>query len=138
MLSGIGPRADLEALGIPVRVDLPGVGTQSAGPLRSRRGQPHGVRVDGTSCAAPRFGPDDALFKEWETSRTGIYTTNGAVLAVIRRSFPDRPLPDLFCFALLGLFDGYFPGYSARTTAKPNYLTWAILKAHTEQPRRRP
>ncbi|HUC71320.1 MAG TPA: GMC family oxidoreductase, partial [Stellaceae bacterium] len=43
-----------------------------------------------------------------------------------------RPLPDLFCFALLGLFGGYFPGYSALETTKPNYLTWAILKAHTQ------
>jgi choline dehydrogenase len=65
-------------------------------------------------------------------SRSGVYTTNGSVLAVIRRSFADRPLPDLFCFGLLGLFGGYFPGYAAHAVAKPNYLTWAILKGHTE------
>ena len=44
----------------------------------------------------------------------------------------ERPLPDLFCFALVGLFGGYFPGYSSLAVTKPNYLTWAILKAHTE------
>jgi choline dehydrogenase-like flavoprotein len=38
----------------------------------------------------------------------------------------------LFCFALVGLFGGYFPGYSSLAVTKPNYLTWAILKAHTE------
>ena len=131
LLSGIGPRADLEALGIPVRLDLPGVGRN----LQDRYEVGVVNRMAFESWDILRgatFGPDDALFKEWETSRTGIYTTNGSVLAAIRRSFPDRPLPDLFCFALLGLFGGYFPGYSARTTAKPNYLTWAILKAHTE------
>ena len=48
------------------------------------------------------------------------------------KSRPERPLPDLFCFALLGLFGGYFPGYSALEVTKPNYLTWAILKAHTQ------
>jgi choline dehydrogenase-like flavoprotein len=32
----------------------------------------------------------------------------------------------------VGLFGGYFPGYSSLAVTKPNYLTWAILKAHTE------
>ena len=30
------------------------------------------------------------------TGARGVYTTNGAVLAVIKRSAPERPLPDLF------------------------------------------
>ena len=41
MLSGIGPAAELRSHGIPVRVDLPGVGTQPAGPLRSGDDAPH-------------------------------------------------------------------------------------------------
>ena len=45
---------------------------------------------------------------------------------------PERPLPDLFMFALLGRFGGYFPGYSKAQVNNPNYLTWAILKAHTQ------
>ncbi len=61
-----------------------------------------------------------------------LYTSNGALLAAILKSRLERPLPDLFCFALLGLFGGYFPGYSSLAVTKPNYLTWAILKAHTE------
>jgi choline dehydrogenase-like flavoprotein len=67
----------------------------------------------------------------WSTRREGVYTTNGAVLAVIKRSLEERPLPDLFVFALLGLFKGYFPGYSKLFKENLNYLTWAILKAHT-------
>jgi hypothetical protein len=35
---------------------------------------------------------------------SGVYTTNGAALAVIKRSVRERPLPDLFIFALLGRF----------------------------------
>jgi choline dehydrogenase-like flavoprotein len=53
------------------------------------------------------------------------------VLASISRSGLDRPLPDLFCFALLGEFRGYFPGYSKLFPEHHNILTWAILKAHT-------
>jgi choline dehydrogenase len=60
-----------------------------------------------------------------------VYTSNGAVLGVIKRSLPERPLPDLFCFALVGLFKGYFPEYSKLFAENLNYLTWAILKGHT-------
>jgi choline dehydrogenase-like flavoprotein len=37
----------------------------------------------------------------------------------------------LFVFKLLALFKGYFPGYSDLISANKNSLTWAILKAHT-------
>jgi choline dehydrogenase-like flavoprotein len=50
---------------------------------------------------------------------------------IMKRSVPGRMLPDLFCFPLLGLFKGYFPGYSALFPRHLNYLTWGILKAHT-------
>ena len=33
--------------------------------------------------------------------------------------------------ALLARFAGYYPGYSREIAAKHDYLTWAILKAHT-------
>jgi choline dehydrogenase len=78
------------------------------------------------------FAAGDPQYQMWANKRKGVYTTNGAVLAVIRKSFQDQPLPDLFCFALLGLFRGYFPTYSALYAQNKNYLTWAILKAHTE------
>jgi choline dehydrogenase len=53
------------------------------------------------------------------------------VLAVIKRSFPERLLPDLFCFVLLGTFTGYYPTYSVPIVERHNYLMWAVLKAHT-------
>ena len=77
-----------------------------------------------------KFARGDPQYEQW-TRQKGVYTTNGAVLAVIRRSFPERPLPDLFIFALLGSFRGYFPSYSALFSKHLNYLTWAVLKAPT-------
>jgi len=77
------------------------------------------------------FAKGDPQYQQWAARREGVYATNGAVLAVIKRSLANRPLPDLFCFALLGLFKGYFPTYSALLAKHLNYLTWAILKAHT-------
>jgi choline dehydrogenase len=131
MLSGIGPRAVLEPLGIPVRVDLPGVGKNlqdryEVGIINRMNFERWNV-LEGVT-----FSRGDPAYQDWAEKREGLYTSNGAVLAAILKSRAERPLPDLFCFALVGLFGGYFPGYSSLAVTKPNYLTWAILKAHTE------
>jgi choline dehydrogenase len=131
MLSGIGPRAVLEPLGIPLRVDLPGVGKNLQD--RYEVGVIHRMSFDHWNILeGVTFSRDDAAYRDWAEKREGLYTSNGAVLAAILKSRAERPLPDLFCFALVGLFGGYFPGYSSPTVTKPNYLTWAILKAHTQ------
>jgi choline dehydrogenase len=131
MLSGIGPREVLEPLGITVRIELPGVGKNLQDRYEvgvvNRMSFDHWRILEGLT-----FAHGDRAYQEWADRREGLYTSNGAVLAAILKSQPERPLPDLFCFALLGLFGGYFPGYSAAEVTKPNYLTWAILKAHTQ------
>jgi choline dehydrogenase-like flavoprotein len=131
MLSGIGPREVLEPLGITVRIELPGVGKNLQDRYEvgvvNRMSFDHWKILEGLT-----FAHGDRAYQEWADRREGLYTSNGAVLAAILKSQPERPLPDLFCFALLGLFGGYFPGYSAAEVTKPNYLTWAILKAHTQ------
>jgi len=128
-LSGIGPKEELEKHGIPVRVDLPGVGTNMQDRYEvgvvNRMAKPWEVLKDA------KFAVGDPQYQEWAEKREGVYTTNGAVLAVIKRSVKERPLPDLFVFALLGPFRGYFPGYSSLFPEHLDYLTWAILKAHT-------
>jgi len=130
MLSGIGPRATLEKHGIPVRVDLEGVGQN----LQDR----YEVSVVNTmsfpaweALGGATFTSGDAQYREWATKREGIYATNGALISVVARSGPDAPEPDLFLYALLSRFEGYFPGYSSLPAKHPNSLTWVILKAHT-------
>jgi choline dehydrogenase-like flavoprotein len=130
MLSGIGPREALERHRIEVRVDLPGVGRNlqdryEVGVVNRMNFDCWGVLKDA------KFAKGDPQYKEWESARTGVYATNGALLAAIKRSAAERPLPDLFCFALLGQFKGYYPGYSKLFPEHLNYLTWAIVKAHT-------
>ncbi len=130
MLSGVGPRKHLEDHGIEVLVDLPGVGSNLQDRYEvgvvNRMNFPHWEVLKDA-----KFGPGDPQYEQWATKRKGVYTTNGAVLAVIKRSLPERPLPDLFVFALLGNFPGYYPGYSSLFAKNLNYLTWAVLKAHT-------
>jgi choline dehydrogenase len=130
MLSGVGPAAVLGRLGIPLRVDLPGVGRNlqdryEIGVVNEMSFPEWGMLKGAT------YAKGDPQYAQWKTGR-GVYSTNGAVLAVIRRSLPERPLPDLFCFAILGDFRGYYPGYSKAFAERRNYLTWVVLKAHTE------
>jgi choline dehydrogenase-like flavoprotein len=131
MLSGIGPRDVLEPLGIPLRIELPGVGKNLQDRYEigvvNRMNFARWKILDGAT-----FSRGDPQYQDWAAGHGGVYASNGAVLAAILKSRPERPLPDLFCFALLGLFGGYFPGYSSLEVTKPNYLTWAILKAHTQ------
>ncbi len=130
MLSGIGPRAELQRHGIEVEVDLPGVGKN----LQDRYEAAVVNRMNFDQWEVFRgakFSDDDPQFKQWQTRRKGPYITNGSVLALFKRSAPERPLPDLFCMALLGKFAGYYPGYSREFADHLNYLTWAVLKAHT-------
>ena len=129
-LSGIGPKDELERFKIPVKVDLPGVGTNLQD--RYEVGVVYRMNFEcWKSLEGARYDTEDRQYKMWKDQRQGVYTTNGAVVGVIKRSLEERPLPDLFIFAVLGLFKGYFPNYSSLLSEKLNYLTWAILKAHT-------
>jgi choline dehydrogenase-like flavoprotein len=130
MLSGIGPASVLAQHGIETQVALPGVG----GNLQDRYEISVVSRMDFPEWDIYRgvtFGTDDAAYAEWRNRRTGLYATNGSVLAVFARSSRQETVPDLFCMALLAGFDGYKPGYSADFGRERNRLSWVILKAHT-------
>jgi choline dehydrogenase len=133
MLSNIGPRAELDRLGLTSpRVELEGVGKNLQD--RYEVGVVCEMNKDFTlvqGCGFQATDPPDPCLAEWQQHRRGVYTTNGAVLAVIRRSDPSLPDPDLFLFGLPGLFRGYFVGYSEQIEARKNLFTWAILKGHT-------
>jgi choline dehydrogenase len=134
MLSGIGPRAQLDQFGIRCLVDRQGVGSNLQD--RYEIGVVTELNQDWAVLAGATFAPPlpnqpgDPCYVQWQNG-TGVYTTGGAVLAVIKKSAPERPDPDLFIFALPGKFYGYFPGYSKEVERTKNFLTWAILKAHT-------
>jgi len=134
-LSGIGPRRELEAHGIPVRIDLAGVGENLQDRYEvgvvSEMKEDFALLRDGTFAPPQPGAPPDPLLEQWKHGG-GPYTTNGAVVAVIRRSAPARPEPDLFIFGLAGYFRGYKPGYSREVELRKRYFTWAILKAHTK------
>jgi choline dehydrogenase len=134
MLSGVGPRALLESFGVPVVVDLPGVGENlqdryEVGVI-SQFARDFSL-LEGASFLppVPNAPPDQAML-EWEKGK-GIYGSNGALLGIVKRSSPSKTVPDLYIFGLPGSFKGYFPGYSTQFERYRDRFTWAILKAHT-------
>ncbi len=130
MLSGIGPTQELEAFGIKTRVNLAGVGKNLQD--RYEVGIVNRLKEEWSVLKDATFSTSDPQYKQWDGWwRKGVYTTNGAAIAVINRSQNTRPVPDLFMFGLLGDFHGYFPGYSKVVADNLDVLTWCILKAHT-------
>jgi choline dehydrogenase-like flavoprotein len=129
-LSGIGPRRELERHGIGVKVDLPGVGMNLQD--RYEISVVYRMRDDWDFMKQAEFRSGDGLFQQWQKSRDGVYATNGGMFAIIKPSRQDRIVPDLFCMSLLARFEGYFPGYSKLISDHRNYLSWIILKAHTD------
>lgn len=139
MLSGIGPREELERHGIKPRpeVDGSGVGTN----LQDR------YEVTVTTKLKKKFSllkgltyspvKSDPHYFDWQTKRwlRGIYATNGTLLGIIRRSSPQQQDPDLYIFGGTGYFGGYEPGYSrqlqANLTHEKDIFNWQILKGHT-------
>ena len=129
MLTGIGPSVELEAHGIPVQIHLPGVGRNLQD--RYEVAVVYRLKKPWSSLEGARFDTADPVYREWDERRCGMYISNGSAIAVTRRSAPHKPVPDLFCMALLARFYGYFPGYSRQIIEHSDYLSWVILKAHT-------
>lgn len=130
MLSGIGPPEELAKHGIEVRVPLRGVGRNLQD--RYEVGVVSRLKKDFIGLRDATYSTADPQFDEWKRDRSGMYATNGTILAIIKRSDKSRPLPDLFLMGLVGSFCGYFPGYSDAILKRHDTMTWAILKAHTE------
>jgi choline dehydrogenase len=134
-LSGIGPADELEQFDIDVVVDLPGVGEglqdrYEVGVVSEMKSD--FALLEGATFAPPADGEEpDPYFAEW-LGGEGVYTTNGALLGVIKKSTPRRADADLFVFGLPAKFRGYYNEYSKELVQHKNYFTWAVLKAHTQ------
>ncbi|WP_205124203.1 MULTISPECIES: GMC family oxidoreductase [Tsukamurella] len=135
-LSGIGPRAELERWGVPVRVDAPGVGAnlhdryEVAVTFGLDRDYP---LFDGSPLDVPADPSNpDALYQEWTDSRDGPYATNGSLAALIAKSSVAGEASDLIVFALPIDFHGYYPGYAREGAQHHDRLSILVLKAHTQ------
>ena len=142
MLSGIGPKEELERHGIPVNVALPGVGKNLQD--RYEVGIVYKLKENLSTLANAKFEADeqrDPVYKEWKEAtpderRDGkgfLYSSNGVIIAILKRSSIAKNAnesPDLFIFGLPSDFRGYEQGYTKNITIK-DHFTWLVLKAHT-------
>ena len=102
MVSGIGPGAHLQGLGVPVLHDLPGVGEHLHDHIDV-------VMVVNAPGLASTFGLSlgglarvGAGILEWRRARTGMLTTNFGESGGFVRSRPEEPLPDLQLHFVIG------------------------------------
>ena len=86
--------------------------------------------------AGATFTRNDPQYAAWAARREGVYTTNGALLSVVQRSAVGKPVPDLFCYAVLADFRGYQPGYSERDTGAPRLPDVGRAQGPHQQSRR--
>ncbi len=99
-LSGIGPREELAQFGIPQLIDLPvGSNLQDRYEIGivSQSNRRYAVESNCDFVA----NESDSCFADWLEGR-GVYTVNGAVCSILKRSDPSKPVPDLHMFALPG------------------------------------
>jgi choline dehydrogenase len=111
-----------------VEVPLEGVGRNLQD--RYEIGLVHKASSPWTCLRDARFAADDPVYRDWLAGR-GMYISNGAAVAFALRSDARQANPDLFVMALLTRFSGYFSGYSDKIRNSRNDLTFAVLKAHT-------
>ena len=107
MLSGLGPGAALQQLGIPVQRELPGVGENL---------QDHIDHVQTWRCSADTetFGVSlrggaklASAMLEWRRQRTGRITSPIAESGAFMRSSPEVAVPDLQLVFVLGIVDDH-------------------------------
>ncbi len=138
-LSGVGPKKELESFGIPVVLDLPGVGENLQDRLETSVNAEfptnftrilacYYLAADGDPCWA------QYVDRKNKGAEKGNYASNGVVMgSFFTSSYSEDGEHDLWIGGFPALFNGFYPGYSsnAATVANKNWWSWLVLKAHT-------
>lgn len=132
-LSGIGPVEELKQYGIPVIVDLPGVGKN----LQDRYEAVIGGKTKSDfaiikNCKFLHSSPDPC-YDQWKNNDIfkGVYGSSGLALGIVKKSSVAEQDPDLFIAGAPAYFTGYYPGYSNFSVADKKHWVWVVLKAHS-------
>ena len=134
-LSGIGPASELSRFGIPLLVDLPGVGAN----LQDHYEISVNARVPLpwpalNGCTFGFYGAPDPCLEKWKRpllGDRGTYASAGFASAMLyKSSVTTDDSYDIFAFGGPVNFRGYWPGYSVNATSEHDWWSWAILKAH--------
>ncbi len=132
--SGIGDAQKLEALGIPVVADRKGVGQGGQDRVEAavigELMEEFGFLKDATFTADAKTDP---LLRQWHIEgKDAVLASNGHVGAILMKSDPSLPEPDLAIFILGGHFENFDEGFSKKATQYKDRLSIIVLKAHTK------
>ncbi|KAH8165113.1 choline dehydrogenase [Xylaria polymorpha] len=138
-LSGVGPKEELKKFGIPVVVDLPGVGTNLQDRLEvsvNAQFPTNFTRI--LDCAFLAIDQDPCWTQYADSNNKGAakgaYASSGNYFGAFwTSSYSEDGEQDLWIGGFPGTFNGFYPGYSsnAATATFKNYWSWLVLKAHT-------
>lgn len=138
-LSGVGAADELKRFNIPVKVNLPGVGTN----MQDRYESAMSWKTDTNftvlnGCTFDYESPDPCLDK-WQNNKIdrGTYASDGLVAGALiksstvnqQTSFPNDI--DTFVFGGPVNFYGYFPGWDKVAVEDHKHWSWVSLKAHS-------
>ena len=134
MLSGIGPKADLQALNIPVVVDLPGVGTNMQD---NEECAVVGLAAEDFTFTLPAGqppppactfgGPNDPCYTLWEANSTGPYSQAGpnTNIVLLKTNHTATGNRDITMFAGPFVFRGFWPATPNQSWPEPP-TTWGM------------
>ena len=115
-----------------MRVELPGVGKNLQD--RYEVGVVNRMSFDRWNVLeGVTFRHGDRAYEEWaEETRGPLHQQRRGAVGDPEIACRARRCRTCSALRWSGCSAAIFPGYSAAAVTKPNYLTWAILKAHTE------
>ncbi|KAK6579637.1 hypothetical protein PZA11_007873 [Diplocarpon coronariae] len=136
-LSGIGPRAELQKLGIPLVRELPGVGTNLQDRYEIGLNVKHPTDFPVLKGCTFDNKPQDKCLTQWQSNPNilaakGAYATNGlAATMSVHSEYAANSDIDLYIFGGPVNFVGYFPQWGDSAVRDHQHFSWYTLKAHT-------
>ncbi|KAK9764662.1 hypothetical protein K7432_007648 [Basidiobolus ranarum] len=132
MLSGIGDPEELKKWHIPIRSALPGVGKNLQDhmeiSLNLQMNSPHQLLKGCKFVADPLVDP---CYATYINERSGPYTSTGVIFGLNTKTSSTLEEPDVYIFGAVGMFHGYYQGYSVEATNTTDKVSIIMLKAHT-------
>ena len=107
MLSGIGAAAELQKLGVPVVLDLPGVGKNLHDHIDYVQTWRVPSSTDTVGLSLRGAGRVTSAMLEWKHKRSGLMTTSFATAGAFMRSSPEVPRPDLQLVFVIAIVDDH-------------------------------
>jgi choline dehydrogenase len=131
ILSGIGPKAQLKPLGIPVLVDLPGVGTNLQDNPEMGIAASASQNFTSTGPICTYGAPGDPCLAAWYEGK-GPYA-QGPLDALMAKSSAAKER-DLFIFGISGVFRGYWPQQTVNQVPSdpPSAFDFSMVKINPQ------